>query len=137
MINFHNLFIIPNSKYMLASSQDLLFIVSAFCILWVSIFLCWALYYLIAILRDVKWTVEETREKVEMIGKLVDTIEEKVHSSGTYFAMGMRALMQFFDHIRERKGDLDAAVSEAVEEAIKKPEKKIDAKQGAKKKEKK
>lgn len=88
---------------MISSSQDLLFLVLAFCVLWITIFLCWALYYLIAILRDAKWAVEETREKVEQAGRLIDTIEEKVHSSGTYIGLIARAVTELVDQMRRRR----------------------------------
>lgn len=108
---------------MIASSKDLLFLVLAFCVLWVTIFLCWALYYLIAILRDAKWTVQETREKVEMIGRLIDTIQEKIHSSGTYFGLATRAMMQFVEHMQKRRGTSTEETIESVLDDVISPNK--------------
>ena len=104
---------------MIASSQDLLFLVLAFCALWITIFLCWALYYLIAILRDAKWAVAETREKVEQAGRLIDTIEEKVHSSGTYFGLIARAVTQFVEHMQKRRqANPEESVESTVEDIV-------------------
>jgi len=46
----HNLMLIESSK-------DLLYIVLAFCLLWLTVFLSWLLYYLIAIVRDAEHLV--------------------------------------------------------------------------------
>ena len=50
-----------------SSSKDVLFIVLAFAVLWLAIFLSWALYYLICILKDAKDTIHGVRRAASAI----------------------------------------------------------------------
>ncbi len=52
---------------MLENSQDLFYLVMAFCVLWFTVFICIALYYLIKILRQSNQVVTEVREKLAML----------------------------------------------------------------------
>ena len=49
----------------LESSKDILFLVLAFCALWFTLFVCWALWYVIKMLRDASAAVNEVRDKLE------------------------------------------------------------------------
>lgn len=54
---------------MVYSSQDILFIVAAFCILWLTIFISWVLYYLIRILRDACRSWSDARRALESVNQ--------------------------------------------------------------------
>ncbi len=65
----------------LASSKDILFIVLAFSVLWLTIFISWTLYYLIGILRD-------ARQTVHGIKKAADAVENAMgHLKGKFEAL--------------------------------------------------
>ena len=49
---------------MLETSKDFLFIVLAFCILWVTIFISWILFYVIKIFRNSSKAVEMVQEAI-------------------------------------------------------------------------
>lgn len=65
---------------MFSSSKDILYLVLAFCILWVSGFLCWLLYYAVRILKDTSKIVEEFRVRLQNLSELVKTISDKIES---------------------------------------------------------
>lgn len=65
---------------MLNSSLDILYIVLAFCILFVSGFVCWLLYYAVRILKDTSKIVEEFRIRLQNLSELVKTISDKIES---------------------------------------------------------
>jgi hypothetical protein len=76
------------------TSKDLLFIVLAFCILWLSIFLSWLLYYLIAIVRDAESLVRQVRHAVDKIDELAHAAHEKMERSAASFTLIAQALKE-------------------------------------------
>ena len=50
-------------------TQDVLYMVLAFCALWFTMFLCWVMYQAASLLRRVHGVVDEMKEKVN---KLID-----------------------------------------------------------------
>lgn len=76
------------------SSKDLLFIVLAFCILWITIFLSWLLYYVIAIVRDAETLVRQVRHAVEKVDELAHAAHEKMERSAASFTLIAQALKE-------------------------------------------
>ncbi len=62
-----------------ASMRDLLYLVGAICLAWITVFLCWALYQIGKLVHQANEVVEETREKVERV-------ERTLTSMGKYLA---------------------------------------------------
>jgi len=69
------------------TSKDLLFVVLAFCILWVTVFVSWLLYYFIMIVRDTKALVHQVRSAVEKIEELTRAAHEKMERSAASFTL--------------------------------------------------
>lgn len=65
MLKLKNNFLI---NFMLDNSKDLLFIVFAFCALWLSAFISWAIYYVVKILK-------KTAESMNKIDVIVNKLE--------------------------------------------------------------
>jgi uncharacterized protein YoxC len=63
-----------------SSSKDVLFIVLAFAVLWLAIFLSWALYYLICILKDAKDTIHGVRRAASAIESAAGHFKGKFES---------------------------------------------------------
>jgi len=79
---------------MFQTSQDIFFVVLSFCVLWLTIFLCWLLYYLIMILKKSKATVDivystasSIQEKIEHVGKVIDLVKDKLENTSSYFGL--------------------------------------------------
>lgn len=91
---------------MFQTTQDLLFIILAFCILTVTVFLVWLLYYGIRIMRDISRVVKGVEDKVEKVGKIIDTAKEKIdHSAGHFILMveTIKELVKFFVQRRSQR----------------------------------
>ncbi len=67
-----------------SSSQDLLFLVISIAVVWITAFLCWGLFEIARLLRQVNAMVEETRETVSKVDRvaraLVSVAEDGVGS---------------------------------------------------------
>ena len=76
---------------MLETSADLLYIVSAFSILWFTVFLCWLLYQAARVLRNANRIIENLTQKLELITDAVEFIRKKV--DGLSSSMGVVSTM--------------------------------------------
>lgn len=85
------------------TSADILNIILSFVVLWVGIFLGWALWYVIMILRDTRSLTRATREKIEWAGDLVRDVRTKLDSSMTYMALVAKGIAEVMGYIRERR----------------------------------
>lgn len=91
---------------MLYSSQDLLNIVFAFCVLWLTIFLSWTLYYVALILRDAYRMTEELRQRLQTVDQFVKLVSEKLEHTTSYLGLmveTMGRLMSYFEARGETK----------------------------------
>lgn len=87
----------------LESSKDLLFIVIAFCLLWLTIFTSWAIYYIAQILKEARDTFRNMRSALGLVEKLVSTIQNKVESSSSHLAFLAESVKQGMQFVNERK----------------------------------
>ena len=60
-----------------STSKDILFIVLAFAVLWITIFLSWTLYYLICILKDAKDTIRGVRKATDAVEAAASHLKDK------------------------------------------------------------
>lgn len=68
---------------MFETSKDILYLVISFCVLWVTVFLCWTFYYVMRILRNANQIVEEFRVRLQALTEAISYIRGKVeHISG-------------------------------------------------------
>lgn len=70
----------------ISSSQDIFFLVLAFCILWLTIFLAWMMYYAIAAVKQIYEVINQLKKKLNTIDELVMFIKEKFSSSASYLS---------------------------------------------------
>lgn len=65
------------------STKDILYLVISFCVLWVTVFLCWTFYYIVRLLRNANQIVEEFRLRLQTLTDTINYIRGKVeHISG-------------------------------------------------------
>ena len=84
---------------LIQSSKDLLYVVIAFCILWLTIFTAWFIYYLVMIMRQVFIIIKEVREKISRVDNAIKDFKEKVEHSAAYLALigeGVKKLVEKF-----------------------------------------
>ena len=72
---------------MLDTSKDLLYIVISFCVLWLTVFICWVIYYLAMLLKQVYDLTKSIKEKVEKMENLIDFAKNKIEKSSSHLAL--------------------------------------------------
>ncbi len=103
----------------LESSKDILYLVLAFSILWFTAFVCWALYYVITILRDASNAVSEIRDRIAAIDEAVRMVREKVEASFGSFGIAAAGMKMLGSYLAKRK-DKMAEKAERVAAKVKK-----------------
>lgn len=79
---------------LITTSKDLLFVVLAFCALWLTVFLSWLLYYVIAILRDTESLIRTAKHVVDKVDDLAHKVQDKFDRSATSLALVGQALKE-------------------------------------------
>jgi hypothetical protein len=70
---------------MYINAQDLLYLVGAICLLWITGFLCWALFETARLMRKANEVVTETQDRLHEIEAFVDDTVDKISSLSSYF----------------------------------------------------
>lgn len=88
---------------MLETSKDVLYIVLSFCLLWLTAFLCWALFYLTRLLKQSNELVTETREKLDEFFAYLEDLKEKLSSGVKVASLVVDALKSMAKHVGRKK----------------------------------
>jgi uncharacterized membrane protein len=88
---------------MFATSKDILFIVLAVCIFGFTVFVCWGIYYFIAIIRQMNETIKDFREKMQRFENFLTVIEEKIKHSTSYLILFAEGIKEVLSFLRDRK----------------------------------
>jgi len=88
---------------MLETSKDLLNLTIAFCILWLTAFLCWLIFYFAMIMRGINLIIERFTKTLEAMTAFFNKAKEKVENLSGNFAMVMEAAKKVSDFIKNRK----------------------------------
>ncbi len=88
---------------MLDSSKDILYLVISFCVLWVTVFLCWMFYYVMKILRNTSQIVEEFRLRLQSLTEAINYIRGKVEHISGLMTMATDGVAGFVKNAVSRK----------------------------------
>ncbi len=88
---------------MIESTKDILYIVIAFCVLWFTIFVCWAVYYVAMILREVRTVMADARQKIALLEKVLMAFKEKLESTSSHMKLLIETALNVAEYIKERK----------------------------------
>ncbi len=88
---------------LLETSQDLLNIVLAIAILWITFFLCAALYYLTSLLRHTNKLVKDFELRVARLEMAIHHIKDKLENSASYLALIAEGGKQLVSFLMERQ----------------------------------
>ena len=72
---------------MLETSKDLLLVVIAASIALFTLFTCWAIFYVVVMLRNVSKMTISIREKLEVVDKILNLVKEKLEKGSNHMAM--------------------------------------------------
>ncbi|EKD33374.1 MAG: hypothetical protein ACD_76C00042G0005 [uncultured bacterium] len=89
-------------------AKDILYIVLAFCALWLTVFFCWLIWQAVSALRNVNRTLAEARDAVGRIEHGISALVERVEKVTPSFAFvleGGRRLIEYFVKKREKDGE--------------------------------
>ncbi len=87
-----------------ATSKDVLFMVLAFVAIWLTIFLSWALYYLICILKDAKDTIRGVRKATDAVEAAASHLKDKFGALLNIVSVMGDGIRAFLEHVGEDKG---------------------------------
>lgn len=105
-------------KNMIESTKDILFLVLAFCVLWFTVFVCWFIYYMIVMIRDVKEMVHIARNIFRKAEELVDFVRNRAERGASYIGLAadvFKNVMPYVEKARARKKTKRKKKSEEVE----------------------
>ncbi|MDD5043502.1 MAG: hypothetical protein PHD51_02405 [Patescibacteria group bacterium] len=88
---------------MFETSKDLLYVILAFCILWFTIFICWAIYYFAMILKQFNKTLHSVSNVVEKFSGLVDFAKEKLDLTSNVLALIFTGIKEGIGYLQEKK----------------------------------
>lgn len=88
---------------MLETSKDLLYIVIAFCVLWFTAFLCWLMYYLISMLKNIHSIIKAVKDKIALVDDLFKNIKQKVDNSAMYIGILANGITKIIEVIKDKK----------------------------------
>jgi len=88
--------------YLIQDSRDLLYVVLAFCALWLTIFLAWFIYYLAMMLRQFYLVVKSMRERIDKIDEVIKAVKEKVEQGASVLHLISEGVHKIADLAKER-----------------------------------
>lgn len=88
---------------MFETTKDILYIVLAFCALWVTIFMCWVIYYVAMILRQTHGLMKDVQDKMQTLEETISGLREKIEHSSTYLALIADGAKYLIAHFTEKK----------------------------------
>ncbi len=99
-------------QYPYMTTQDVLFSVLALCAAVLTAFLAWFLYYLIAIVRDLRETSKLLHEKVSEVSAILDSIREKIGDTVSTLSILTQVVTGLADRWRQRRAKRNAKESD-------------------------
>lgn len=104
---------------MTSSTVDILYIVLAVAAVWITVFLCWALFEVATLVRRANRIVNDATEKLSRVEKVIVAAKEKLENSAKYLgilAEGGRAVVSMFKDREERETKRSKKKSELFDE---------------------
>ena len=86
-----------------SNAQDLLYLVGAVCVLWITGFLCWALYEAAKLLHQANAVVRDGREKLSRFERTVAQIAEKISNASQYLGFIAEGGKQIISHLHKNE----------------------------------
>jgi hypothetical protein len=87
------------------NAKDILYIILAFSVLWLTIFTSWLIYSLITIVRNVNRAVQEVENKVRLVERFVTGVREKIEKSSSYLFIIAEGVKQAVAYLLSRKDE--------------------------------
>ncbi|MBU1164867.1 hypothetical protein KKA15_04905 [Patescibacteria group bacterium] len=96
---------------MLESSKDLLLIVIAFCVLWLTLFMSWGIYYVVMMLRNTNKVMTSIREKMVLVDSILKLVKEKLEKTSSHMGMMADSAIKLAGYFVEQKKKSSSSTS--------------------------
>ena len=83
--------------------MDILYIVLAFCVLWLSAAFFWLIWQVATILRNINQTIAEAREKLALIEKALTAMKERFEKMTTVGSVVIEGVKQLIAYAATKK----------------------------------
>lgn len=100
---------------MFESSKDILFLVLALCSLLFTTFICWALWYVIQMLKGAATAVQDIISKLHAIDETIRGVKEKLEHSVSYLGVVAAGVKVLIDYLGQHKDEVAKKAAEAAE----------------------
>jgi hypothetical protein len=87
----------------ISNSQDILFLVLAFCVLLLTAFLVWLLWYAIMSFKQGYEVVKTIKEKIDMVSDIIILLKDKLTSSTSYLSLIITGIKKIVDIVGDKK----------------------------------
>lgn len=91
---------------LIQSSKDLLYVIISFCILLISVFLSWLIFYFAMIAKQLYDIMRGVRERVKQVDETIAAFREKIEHSTSYLLLigeGIKKLVEVAIEYRNKK----------------------------------
>jgi hypothetical protein len=88
---------------MIETTKDILYLVISFVVLLLTIFLCWVIYYVAMILREVKKIVFDVRKKIELVETVLNVLKDKIEHTSSYMKLLVESAGNIVEFLKDRK----------------------------------
>ncbi len=90
---------------LIETSQDILYLVISFCVLWATVFLCWVFYYLAHLLKNANQIVEEFRVRLQALADAIDYVRGKVEQMSDLLTLARSGVSGLVKKVACRKAE--------------------------------
>jgi len=88
---------------MFATTRDLLNIVLAASVIILTVFVCWAVYYVGKIFRDASRVASSVRLKLELIDKILNLVKDKLEKGASHLGLIADSAIKLAGYFIERQ----------------------------------
>lgn len=118
----------------LESTKDILYLVIAISIVWITVFMCWMFYYMAKILRNANQIVEEFRVKLQTLTEAIQHVKKRIEQMSDLMTLGTNGVSGLLKKVATRKAKnfinknsekVNKVAKAAVKKAVKAAKKQI------------
>jgi|GEM_PF-252259 hypothetical protein len=84
-------------RAMFSTSHDILLLTIAACVAAFTIFLCWGMFYLVAMARNTFKIIKDVKNILQKVEETVDLLKSKIHESASYLLLLGEVLKKVMD----------------------------------------
>lgn len=92
-------------RIMFDTSKDILYLVISFCILWLTVFLCWSLYHFGKVLKNANEVVEEFRARMDALTHAIDFVRHRIEQISDLMTLATKGVSGYVSKMASKKAE--------------------------------